>query len=79
MTIAHERLDDESNLKLTRLLETGDPNGEVCNAWHAKEVVRSIYATEDPELAAEFVTQLGLDLQGESCPPEICRLGRTST
>jgi transposase len=77
MTLAHERLDDESNLKLVGLLEAGDPKGEVRNAWHAKEVVRSVYAIDDPELAVEFVTQLGIDLQDESCPPEIRRLGRT--
>jgi transposase len=79
MTLADERLDDESNLKLVGLLEAGDPNGEVRNAWHAKEVVRSIYAIDDPELAGGFVTQLGIDLQDESCPPEIRRLGRTIT
>ena len=79
MTIAHERLDEESNLKLVGLLEAGGPRGEVRNAWHAREVARSIYAIEDPELAVEFVTQLGIDLQDESCPPEIRRLGRTIT
>jgi len=77
MTLAHERLDDTANAKLVGLLEAGDPKGEVRNAWHAKEVIRSIYAIDDPELAAEFVTQLGIDLQDESCPPEIRRLGRT--
>jgi transposase len=79
MTIGHERLDDESNLKLVGLLEAGDPKGEVRNAWHAKEVVRSVYAIGDPAEAVEFVTQLGIDLQDESCPPEIRRLGRTIT
>jgi len=77
MTIAHERLDDDANNKLAGLLEAGDPKGEVRNAWHAKEVVRSIYAINDAELAGEFVTQLGIDLQDDSCPPEIQRLGRT--
>ena len=77
MTLAHERLDNAANAKLEGLLEAGDPNGEVRNAWHAKEVVRSIYDIEHPELAAEFVAQLGIDLQDESCPPEVRRLGRT--
>ena len=61
------------------LLEAGDPKGEVRDAWHAKEAVRSIYAIDDPELAAEFVAQLGIDLQDESSSPEIRRLGRTIT
>jgi transposase len=79
MTIAHERLDDTANAKPRRLLEAGDPNGEVRTAWHTKEVVRSIYTIDDPELASEFVTQLGVDLQDDSCPPEVQRLGRTIT
>lgn len=79
MTIAHERLDDDADAKLRGLLEAGDPRGEVRMAWHAKEVVRSIYAITDPDLAVEFVTQLGIDLQDDSCPPEVQRLGRTIT
>ena len=77
MTLAHERLDRDANIRLAGLLEAGDPKGEVRDAWHAKEVVRSIYTVQDPELAARFVTQLGTDLQDESCPAEVRRLGRT--
>lgn len=77
MTIAHERLDDTNNAKLRGLLEAGDPGGEVRTAWHAKEVVREIYTIDNPDVAAEFVAQLGIDLQDESCPPEVQRLGRT--
>ncbi len=46
-------------------------------AWHAKEVVRSIYDHHDPDAALEFVTRLGHDLQDDQCPPEIQQLGRT--
>ena len=42
-------------------------------------MVREIYTITDPELGAEFVERLGQDLQDESCPPEIQRLGRTIT
>ena len=48
-------------------------------AWHSKEVVRSIYEITDPELAASFVAQVGIDLQDDSCPPEVRRFGRTIT
>ena len=41
--------------------------------------MRSIYAIDDPAEAVEFVAQLGIDLQDDSCPPEIRRLGRTIT
>jgi hypothetical protein len=46
-------------------------------AWHAKETVRGIYDITDPTVAREFVAQLGLDLQDESCPLEVQSLGRT--
>ncbi len=39
----------------------------------AKEVVRSIYDIDD----AEFVTQFGIDLLDDSCPPEVRRFGIT--
>lgn len=79
MTLAHERLDADADTKLRGLLAAGDPQGEVRMAWHSKEVVRSIYEINDPDLAVEFVTQLGIDLQDDSCPPEVQRLGRTIT
>ena len=77
LTKAHERLDHQGEAKLLGLLEAGDPHGEVRMAWHAKEVIRSIYQIPDPSLAAEFVSQLGDDLQDDSCPPEVHSLGRT--
>ena len=77
LTKAHERLDERGDTKLRGLLDAGDPRSEVRTAWHAKEVVRSIYDLDDPDLAREFVTQLGPDLQDESCPPEVRSLGRT--
>ena len=60
-----------------QLLAAGNPRGEVRMAWHAKEVVRSIYADLAHDVAAEFVDQLGVDLQDDSCPPEVRSLGRT--
>jgi transposase len=77
LTKAHERLDEHGDQKLRGLLEAGDPRGEVRTAWHAKEVVRSIYDIPDIEVAGEFVDQLAADLQDESCPPEVRSLGRT--
>lgn len=77
LTRAHERLDPRGNDKLVGLLRAGDPRGEVKMAWHAKEVVRSIYEIDDCALADEFVAQLAADLQDDSCPPEVNSLGRT--
>jgi len=77
LTRADERLDGRGRSKLVGLLDAGDPHGEVRAAWHAKEVVRSIYDHHDPDLAVTFVDRLGHDLQDQSCPPEIRQLGRT--
>lgn len=77
LTKADERLDDKGRSKLLGLLDAGDPHGEVRTAWHAKEVVRSIYDIDDPDLAVTFVDRLAQDLQDDDCPPEIRRLGRT--
>jgi transposase len=77
LTKADERLDEHGRTKLLGLLDAGDPAGEVRTAWHAKEVVRSIYDHHDPDLAEQFVGRLGHDLQDASCPPEVRSLGRT--
>jgi len=77
LTIAHERLAPDRDDRLQGLLRAGDPRGEVRMAWHAKEVLRSVYTIDDAETAAVFVAQLGMDFQDDSCPPEIQRLGRT--
>jgi transposase len=77
LTRADERLAEKGRTKLLGLLEAGDPHGEVRAAWHAKEVVRSIYEHRDPKLAVAFVERLGKDLQDRSCPEEVRSLGRT--
>jgi len=77
LTKADERLDQVGRSRLLGLLDAGDPAGEVRAAWHAKEVVRSIYEHHDPGLAITFVERLGHDLQDGSCPVEVRSLGRT--
>ncbi len=72
-----ERLDDRGRSKLLGLLDAGDPHGEVRAAWHAKEIVRTIYDHRNAELALAFVERLGPDLQDESCPVGVRSLGRT--
>jgi len=52
LTVAEERLDDTGRAKLTGLLAAGDPNGEVHQAWAAKEAVRDLYTMWDQEPAA---------------------------
>ena len=77
LTAASERISDRGRTRLRGLLEAGDPHGEVRCAWHAKETVRDIYAIDSPALALRYTLQLADDLQDQSCPPEINKLGRT--
>jgi len=77
LTKAHERIDAHGESKLLGLLDAGDPRGEVRDAWHAKEVVRSIYDLDDVAVAEEFVCELATDLQHQDQPLEVRSLGRT--
>jgi transposase len=77
LAMAHERLDEHAQGKLTGLLAAGDPHGEVTTAWHAKEAVRELYAHRDADLALEWVDQLSADMRDASSPPEVRQLGRT--
>ena len=71
-----ERLDGIGVERLHLQLQLGDPNGDVLGAWCAKESVRDIYLTSDPDTAAFL-----LDKTIEGCRtdwvPEIQKLGRT--
>ena len=77
LTAAHDKISDRGQTRLRGLLDAGDPHGEVRTAWHAKETVRGIYGIDSPVLALRYTLQLADDLQHESCPPEINKLGRT--
>ena len=74
---ASENITDNGHTKLRGLLDAGDPYGEVRDAWHAKETLRSIYDIDDAKVGAATVNQLAQDLQDPAMPPEINRLGRT--
>ena len=77
LVAASERITDDGRTKLRGLLDAGDPYGEVRDAWHAKETLRSIYDIDDAKMGAATVNQLAQDLQDPAMPPEINRLGRT--
>ena len=75
--MAKERLTDETNAKLTRFLEVGDPDGEVAVAWRAKESLREFYTYRDPDLAKDHLDALIGDFTDKERPPEVKLLGRT--
>ena len=59
---ASENITDSGRVRLRGLLDAGDPYGEVRDAWHAKETLRSIYDIDDAEVGAATVAQLAGDL-----------------
>jgi transposase len=79
LTIARQRLSVDQHDRLMGLLRAGDPRQEVWFAWNAKEVVRQIYDHTDPELAVEWVDEIGRDFTDREMPVEVRRLGRTIT
>ena len=74
---ASENITEHGRTRLRGLLDAGDPYGEVRDAWHAKETLRSVYDIDDAEVGAATVDQLAADLQDPAMPAEINRLGRT--
>jgi transposase len=51
----HERLDERGHDRMLLGLRIGDPHDEVLGAWLAKESVRDIYLTDDPDEAAVLI------------------------
>ncbi len=47
-----ERLDERGHDRVLLGLRVGDPHDEVLGAWLAKESVRDVYLTDDPDDAA---------------------------
>lgn len=45
LLVAHDRLTDPQRERIVRLLQAGDPDGEVASTYLAKELLREVYAT----------------------------------
>ncbi len=45
LLVAHDRLNDHQRERIVRLLQVGDPDGEVASVYLAKELLREVYAT----------------------------------
>src|SRR5690606_30024849 len=72
-----ERIDEAGWERLHAALDAGDPNDEVRDCWVAKEKIRSIYATDDPDLAAERVDDAIAWCTEPEAGPELRRLAKT--
>ena len=67
---ASERVTDNGRDRLRRLLDAGDPHGEVKNARHAKETLRSVYDIADAKVGPRTVEQLADDFQDPWLPED---------
>ncbi len=77
LLLGAERVDETGWARLHRALRDGDPDGEVTDCWVAKEKVRAVYLTDDPDQAAEHLDDaITWCLEPES-GPELRRLVKT--
>jgi len=72
----NERLDEQGQQRLLLGLRVGDPHDEVLAAWLAKESVRDVYLTSDPNDAAVLLEKV-IAAGGADDVPEIRTLSHT--
>ena len=72
-----ERLDDSGLQRLHAALEAGDPYDEVADCWAAKEKVRSVFKTAEPEQAAARLDHAIAYSQAPEAAPELHKLAAT--
>jgi transposase len=71
-----ERLDEQGRERMLLGLRAGDPEDELLAAWLAKESVRDVYLTADPDEAAVLLDKAIIACRADDVP-EIASLGRT--
>lgn len=72
-----ERLDERGWERIWAALRDGDPDGSVQACWVAKEKVRDVYLTDDPDLAAERLDDAIAWCTETDSSPELRRLAKT--
>ena len=72
----YERLDERGENRMLLGLRVGDPHDEVLGAWLAKESVRDVYLTDDPEVGAVLLDK-AITACARDDVPEIHTLAHT--
>jgi transposase len=76
LLVAQERLTEPGWTRLRAGLNRGDRLDQVLDCWLAKEKVRDVYLTDDPELAAQRLDD-AISFTAESRVPEVKTLGKS--
>jgi Transposase len=77
LLLGAERVDDEGWDRIHAARDAGDPDDELRDCWVAKEKVRDVYLTDDPELAANRLDDAIAWCAGVESGPELRRLVKT--
>ena len=74
-----ERLDAQGRMRLQQALDQGDPHDEAADCWEAKEKVRSVFKTTDPEQGEHRLDDAIAWCAAPESGPELRRLATTLT
>jgi transposase len=74
LLLGAERVDDRGWARIHAALDAGDPTDEVRDCWVAKEKVRDVYLTEDPDVAAVRLADAIAWCSDAQSGPELRRL-----
>ena len=79
LLMGSERLDPRGWDRLRAALDAGDPYDEVADCWNAKEKIRSVFKTRDPDQAANRLGEAIEYCRAPEAAPELHKLARTLT
>lgn len=76
LLLGAERVDEAGWARIHAALDAGDPDDVVRDCWVAKEKVRDVYLTDDPQLAAERLDDAIVWCAAAESGPELRRLAK---
>jgi transposase len=77
LLLGAERVDETGWDRIHAALRAGDPDDQVTDCWVAKEKIRSVYSTDDPDIATERLDDAIAWCTATEAGPELRRLAKT--